>query len=268
MRATFLIAGLVSVSISPRAMAKIEIAPMPREVGEVRPAAVSPAETVERIVKNATEAGNRLAKLDPGQDTRKTQKDVLNDIDALIQQQENPPPMPMSGSSDSKPMDRSQSPMSEGSQSKSKSKDGTGQSSSSRPSPGLPSENEGPPQPMGQRKRVHRNQPMPGGDSQPLLEKVAGSQPKGKKDDSSSKDAGTNTGKGVAGGASGKPDPKAGMPLEGDVAKDVWGHLPEQLRQQVSEYYRQQFMPQYAELLRQYYLSLAERDHKPGEPNR
>ena len=42
-----------------------------------------------------------------------------------------------------------------------------------------------------------------------------------------------------------------------------------ELRQKVSEYYKQQFMPQYADLLRQYYLSLAERDRKPpGDPNR
>jgi len=59
-----------------------------------------------------------------------------------------------------------------------------------------------------------------------------------------------------------KVAPKMLLPLEGDVEKDVWGHLPEQLRKQVSQYYRQEFMPQYAELLRQYYASLAEREGK------
>ena len=42
--------------------------------------------------------------------------------------------------------------------------------------------------------------------------------------------------------------------------KQVWGHLPEKLRQQMSQYYKEQFMPKYGDLLRQYYSSLAERE--------
>ena len=59
----------------------------------------------------------------------------------------------------------------------------------------------------------------------------------------------------------GKPDKMA------DVYRDVWGHLPESLRQEVDHYYRDRFMPKYQELLRQYYIKLAEADRK-NEPKK
>ena len=58
--------------------------------------------------------------------------------------------------------------------------------------------------------------------------------------------------------ATGRPE---GMP---DVVKDVWGHLPESLRQEVDHYYRDRFMPRYRELLQQYYSRLAEKNRRPG----
>jgi hypothetical protein len=47
-----------------------------------------------------------------------------------------------------------------------------------------------------------------------------------------------------------------------DVARDVWGHLPETMRQEVDHYYRDRFMPRYRELLQQYYSRLAESERK------
>ena len=38
-----------------------------------------------------------------------------------------------------------------------------------------------------------------------------------------------------------------------DVYKDIWGHLPEKMRQEMDLYYREQFIPRYSELLKQYY---------------
>jgi hypothetical protein len=54
------------------------------------------------------------------------------------------------------------------------------------------------------------------------------------------------------------------LPLADEVAKEVWGHLPERLRQQMSQYYREEFMPRYSGLLRQYYSSLA---NSPAGPS-
>jgi hypothetical protein len=67
------------------------------------------------------------------------------------------------------------------------------------------------------------------------------------------------------------PDPSMGdpknparpaLPFEDDVVKDVWGHLPDKLRQQATQYYRQEFMPRYSELLKHYYSSLSEKGGK------
>jgi hypothetical protein len=59
--------------------------------------------------------------------------------------------------------------------------------------------------------------------------------------------------------------PKPSVPLDDDVVKEVWGHLPDKLRQQVTQYYKEQFMPRYSDLLKQYYSSLANTPQKPGE---
>lgn len=252
MRSCSLIAGFLFAAISSVEAAKPEIAPMPREV--VKSAtSENPAETVERIVTNAKAVGERLAQNDPGTDTRRTQADILRDIDTLIRQQENPPPMP----NDSSPMPIPMPKDGSGESGKSKSSGG------SKRSPGLPSDSDGNSQANGQKKRTYRNRPMPGGEQhQTEPGPMASNQPKDK--DKQNGKAGNASGNQPTGGLGGKLQPRASQPLDGDIAKDVWGHLPEQLRQQVSEYYRQQFMPQYAELLRQYYSSLAERDRKPG----
>jgi hypothetical protein len=49
-----------------------------------------------------------------------------------------------------------------------------------------------------------------------------------------------------------------------DFDRDVWGHLPDALRQEVDQYYRERFMPRYQELIRQYYSRLAEADRAAG----
>lgn len=63
-------------------------------------------------------------------------------------------------------------------------------------------------------------------------------------------------------GLAGSTRPTAPPPLALDdrVTKDVWGHLPPQLRQKMNQYYQEQFMPRYADLLKQYYAELAERE--------
>ena len=47
-----------------------------------------------------------------------------------------------------------------------------------------------------------------------------------------------------------------------EVAKEVWGHLPDKLRQQMSQYYKEDFTPKYAELLKLYYSSLSDKGMK------
>ena len=51
-----------------------------------------------------------------------------------------------------------------------------------------------------------------------------------------------------------------------DLYKDVWGHLPETLRQEMDQYSREQFMAKYADLLKQYYATIAEKGQRKREP--
>jgi hypothetical protein len=44
--------------------------------------------------------------------------------------------------------------------------------------------------------------------------------------------------------------------------KDVWGHLPEKMRQEMDSYFKERFMPRYSDLLKQYYSTIAERNKK------
>ncbi|GIW78707.1 MAG: hypothetical protein KatS3mg105_0514 [Gemmatales bacterium] len=47
-----------------------------------------------------------------------------------------------------------------------------------------------------------------------------------------------------------------------DVYKDIWGHLPEKMRQEMDAYSREQFMMKYRDLLKQYYKTLAEKGRR------
>jgi hypothetical protein len=50
-----------------------------------------------------------------------------------------------------------------------------------------------------------------------------------------------------------------------ELYRDVWGHLPEALRQEMNQYAREQFMAQYGDLLKQYYATIAEKGRRKGD---
>jgi hypothetical protein len=50
-----------------------------------------------------------------------------------------------------------------------------------------------------------------------------------------------------------------------ELYKDIWGHLPETLRQEMNQYSREQFMAKYGDLLKQYYTTIAEKGRHKGE---
>jgi hypothetical protein len=50
-----------------------------------------------------------------------------------------------------------------------------------------------------------------------------------------------------------------------DLYKDVWGHLPEKLRQEMDQYSRERFMAKYDDLLKQYYATIAEKGRRKGD---
>src|SRR5262249_32979279 len=69
-------------------------------------------------------------------------------------------------------------------------------------------------------------------------------------------------------GAPAGSQPMKATPSAGDankleeLYKDVWGHLPETLRQEMNQYAREQFMPKYGDLLKQYYATSAEKGRR------
>jgi hypothetical protein len=225
--------------------------------------AEDPAKLADRITENTKKAGDQLAKDDTGTDTRKTQDQILKDIDALLKQSQNQPPPPMGGGSQqnndqSSQGGQSQNPNAGQSQGRGGSR---GNSKSSQGSGGATKPNGG--QRRGGSWRDRRNsnggaqqagkqQPMPqpnnAGPPQPMPQPA-------------------NAGNPANPGAGGSPNKaKPDLPLDEAITKQVWGHLPERLRQQMSQYYRERFMPKYCDLLRQYYAALAEREKAAKQP--
>jgi len=268
------VAGLLYASPS---RADVELAPPPREVradGSRDPAPVAsqenPAEVVERIIKNSNAVGDKLAMTDTGTETRKTQGNILKDIDILLNQHD-----------DSPKSDQNQD-MNKDMQNKSDSKDNMDKKDDMMPMGG------GMDQKDKKDKQDKKDKGMGGGmDQQPMGgdNQAKGHRPRQQQGDKQPKDPGANQ-------ANAKPDPKpmSGMPptqppknpggarpdpngdphamarpalpVEDDPTKDVWGHLPAKVRQQAMQYYKQEFMPRYAELLKHYYSSLSDKDKK------
>jgi len=269
---SFAIAGFLSAQepIPPR-----EVKPEDKKAAPAKePAKAEPKEeldvqkTAERIAENAQKAGERLKEKDPGVDTRKIQQEILKDIDALLKKaQEPPPPSPPMSSEMPPPM---MPPPKDG---MSPPKDGMAPKS---PMPmGGPS---GMPPPkgssgsQGNEGKKPRRERKPRGDSpMGMSEPMANASPKGmnpmpeKKEPNGDPKGGTEKKDGKEGDQFGKKSPKRENDKLADLYKDVWGHLPERLRQEMDLYYREQFMPRYSELLKQYYSSLAEQRKKSGD---
>ena len=226
------------------------------------------AETIaERIQQNTKAAADRLAESDPGEETRKKQGQALKDLDELLKQAQNP----MGGESGSQSQQKddmsqqgeqqnqgSGSPM--GSQSK-----GGGMKQSS----GKSGQQSGK---QGWRNRGNQNQSGTAQKQQGAQPQQAkGQEPMGKEPtpmaQSQPQQLGQTDPK-AAGGTPGGGGTKGAraLPLDDTITKHVWGHLPERLRQQMSQYYKEQFMPKYSDMLRQYYASLAEREKAQKKP--
>lgn len=226
--------------------------------------------TAERIAENAQKAGDRLKEKDPGEDTRKIQRDIIKDIDALIKKAQQPPPPPMS--SDMNPMmpppkSDMPPPMGGGQQPKSP-MGGMGGGQPKSPMGGGASNQ---PMPKGGGAGTSGRRPRerkPRGDS-PMGNPMANAGPGGKDPMPARPDAkegpmgGDKNDQG--GDKFGKASPKRENDKLADLYRDVWGHLPERMRQEMDLYYREQFMPRYTELLKRYYAALAEQKKKGAE---
>jgi hypothetical protein len=235
--------------------------------------------TAERIAENAQKAGDRLKEKDPGEDTQKIQQEIVKDIDALIKKAQQPPPM----SSDMNPMPMMPPPMG-GAQQKSP-MGGTGGSGQQSKSPMGGAGGSSQPKAGGggggasgsdsKQGRRQRRDRQPRGDrtmgmGEPMANSgLGGTNPMRASPEPMDGQMGKNdrpTGDG-GGDRFGKASPKRKDEKFADLYRDVWGHLPDRLRQEMDLYYREKFMPRYSELLRQYYAALAEQK-KSGKEDR
>jgi len=264
---TLATAGNLSAGVAP------VIPPLPGEfVAQLRPtpkptapeADESPAAIAERIVTQGKAAGDRLKEKDSGRFTQKTQQEILDDIDKLLKPPPPmggdggppPPPMPMGGTPP--PMGGGMPPPMGGGE-------GGGmpppQGGGAKPPP-MPMGGNGTPQSRGQMRQQQRDreqqagqppgaqgQPMPG-NGKPMPNEKGGDKATG----------GERPNPGTYGDGNGAPPPKPALPPDDAATKQVWGHLPDRLRQEMNQYYKEQFMPKYNDMLRQYYGRLAERD--------
>jgi len=197
-------------------------------------------ELLARVAKNMGTSEDRLKNRDPGEKTQKIQDQIVKDLDELIKK---------SQEQDDKDSSSQQSSSSQSSSSKSGSTQGS--KSQSR---------------RGSKKNGGQQKQKAGQD---IKEQNAGNKKDGpKKDDpsaASNKQQGKDKqGKDSSASASGGGGNSSAQKKNtvADLFRDVWGHLPENKRQEMDAYSRERFMPRYDELLRQYYRTLSEQNRK------
>jgi hypothetical protein len=182
--------------------------PVPRaEV--VQPAAQSGREAFQRALQALQEAKSKLAKGQTGDETQALQRQVLADLDALL----NAPPQKST----------SDSPQGGGGQ----------QQNSQNPSSTNAQEQRDPRSRQQQSQSQQQQQRQPGSE-----------QERGQAEDSEERTSQHRAGIAV-------PLSRRRMEV------DVWGHLPEKVREQLLNSYGERIVPQYEELVRRYYESLA-----------
>lgn len=188
-----------------------------------------PAAIRDRIHRNMESTESKLKDRDPGDATRELQQKILADIDKLLEQNNNQPPPPQSVGG------------------------GSGSPPQSPPPPQGGASNSRRQQRRQQQQQQKGQQPPPQGASgqQPQPQQPQGDEPK------------------PAGQQAGNPRDARPLPRGpdqfADVVKDVWGHLPESVRQEADHYYRERFMPRYRDLVQEYYKRVSERDRQPPE---
>jgi len=198
--------------------------------GSERPTQDTAAEEArlrDQITQDMQSAEKRLRLPNAGPVTQQMQNQAIRNIDRLIELLRNPPPSPPQSNSDSSPMNQpNQQP--QGSQ---QPKGALSQPSSS----------------MQQSRRERRQQQVR---NQQAAPKDAGAMPT------------PAPGQPLRAGNAPPTEATASVEKIADMSRDNWGHLPQALRQELDQYYRDRFMPRYRDLVQEYYKRLAEQDRR------
>jgi hypothetical protein len=184
-------------------------------------------EILNRVSRNMRTSEERLANKELGEGTRQLQRDILEDLDKLINKLNQPPDNSANQGGGQPDMPK------QGQQGGQQQMKSAGRRSSQRQQAARGSQKQG-----GQQARSGQNQ----GTQQAKT---------------SGQDGGNNPG---AGGLS--PE---GPNRVAEMYKDVWGHLPETLRQEMTAYSRQEYMMKYSDAIKQYYSAVAEKGRQKGD---
>jgi hypothetical protein len=213
-------------------------------------------EVFQRVVKNVHDVGERLAKNDLGEATRQTQRDILKDIESLIQRNEN-----SGGGGDGGGQQDQNNGGADGENDNrqggvGQQKQKGGQKSQGKAN-GKQKQRGGK---SGSRGSKTRNKQGKGGKAS-AQSKSGGNKPEDGKDD---KTGGKNGQNGKGGGGGGKDDRVRNKNADWD--KRQWGHLPPSLRAEMDALSNPQpFIPKYDELIKRYYRTIAEQGRRKGE---
>jgi hypothetical protein len=222
-------------------------------------------DTLAKVAKNMESSEDRLKKADPGDVTRKIQRDIVDLLDELIKQ--NNQQSGQGGKSDKFSKSKSKS-----------SQNQTGQSKAGQPNDGDPN---------GQSKQSNADEQDMDGPGRAKTGKDQG--PQGKKKDKGKGNEKEGTGKDggqedkdgnedkkgeAKDNQEGKDGSKQGgqgtaknlksnkVDLMADQHRSEWGHLPLTKRLEMDAYAKQRFMPRYDEALQEYYRTISEQTQR------
>lgn len=234
---------------------------LPEKKGEENSSkAEDPKKVMARIAQNMESADTLLKKEDTGKNTRDIQSKILEDLDKLIhqqqQQEENQKKKQQQERDQKKKESECKNP---GESQNPKSKNQTGEKKNGPGSASMPG--------IGQGQQGSKAQPQkqPGNKKSGNKPKELDNEKKGKPKEEPKLTKEEKGKTGIDQKASDKDNKDISMAKKNTIAelyRDVWGHLPEKARMEMDAYSRSQFMPQYDQILRQYYRTIAEQGRR------
>lgn len=188
---------------------------------------VASGNPLQAIVERMRDVQNRLQQTETDKPTRELQTQIVKDLDALIEKLKNQKPPPPSPNQNPPP------PM--------------GENSADSPPRGSPQ-----PKPQNsQKQRQQSEEQRLAEQKRKQQEQPSTANPPSKGEQARDSDNNRQASRSAAEEAARQR-----------LAKDVWGHLPAALRQELLNVYSEKYLPKYDEMVRKYYEALAEQNRR------
>lgn len=227
---------------------------------------------LERIGKNMRAVEDKLSNKELGETTEQQQRDILKDIDALIRRSEQGGGGGggAGGAADMNQDNNDQGQKGEN-QPKGDGQQGGGKQGGGKQGGGQQGGGQQESKSRAQQRKESREQAQNAGRQRREMKsggtKMAGGpqpqpqpQPGGMGQSQPKPAEGGNEPRAVKGG------PMSDKLNPAELAKEIWGHLPESLRAEMNAYSNPQpFMPRYDDLIKKYYRAIAEKGRKKGD---